>query len=65
MVAIALQQTVAFELPQIVTELIQAVLFRGELKRGNNRLVNLLGGPAADLAAIAPYDARVMDLEAG
>ena len=50
--AIAFQQTVSFELAQIVAELVEAVGFRGELEGGENGLVNLFGGPAADGSAV-------------
>ena len=51
--AIAFQQAVAFELAQIVAELVQSVGFGGELERGEDGFVNLFGGPAADgIAAV-------------
>ncbi|MGA3028541.1 MAG: hypothetical protein ABSF98_27660 [Bryobacteraceae bacterium] len=46
--AIALQESVAFALAQIVAELVQPVGFWRELECGDHGLVNLFGGPAAD-----------------
>jgi hypothetical protein len=40
--AIALKQSVSFEFAQIVAELVESVLFRGELEGGENCLVNPL-----------------------
>ena len=61
----------AFELAEIVTELVQTILFRGQLKRREDRLVNLSGGPAADGAAVVKQyfekadDPGVVDFDAG
>ena len=69
--AVALQQAVAFEFAQIVAELVQAVGFRGELEGGEDGLVNLFGGPAADgIAAMQQHlqqadDPGVVDFDAG
>src|SRR6266478_7673721 len=49
--AIPLQQTVAFELAQIVAKLVEAVGAVGEVESGENGVVDLLGVPAADMAA--------------
>src|SRR3982751_3137341 len=50
--AIALNESVSFKFAQIVAELVEYVLFRGELEGGENRLVNLLCSPAADGTAV-------------
>ncbi len=69
--AIAFQQSVAFELAQVVAELVQSVLLRGELERGEDCFVNLFGGPAADGTAVMqenlqqPDDPQVVDFDAG
>ena len=61
----------AFELAQVVAELVQSVCFRGELERGEDCLVNLFGGPAADGTAVMqenlqqPDDPGVVDFDAG
>jgi hypothetical protein len=44
--AIALKQSVAFELAQVVAELVQTVVLGRKIKRGENGLVDLLGGPS-------------------
>ena len=50
--AIAFQQAVAFELAQVVAELVQPVLFGGELERGEDGFMDLFGRRAAnDVAA--------------
>ena len=53
---IALEQTVAFEFAQIVAELVQPVSMSRKLKRGEEGLVDLLGGPAADRVAAMQED---------
>src|SRR3954451_15416727 len=69
--AIALNESVSFKFAQIVAELVESVLFRGELEGGENRLVNLLCSPAADGTAVMqedlekPDDPRVVDFDAG
>ena len=69
--AIALQQPVAFQFAQIVAELVQPVGFGRELERGEDGLMDLFGGPAADgIAAVQehlqePDDPSVVDLDAG
>ena len=45
--AITLQQSMAFELAQIIAELVQTIGVGGELKGGENGLVDLLGSPSA------------------
>jgi hypothetical protein len=45
--AVTFEQSVAFEFPQIVAELIESVCFRGELEGGHDCFVDLSGGPAA------------------
>ncbi len=54
--AIALKQPVPFQLAQIIAELVQAVAVGGELKRGEDGLVNLFGSPAADSVAAMQED---------
>jgi hypothetical protein len=44
---IALEQSVAFQLAQIVAKFVQTVGLGRELKRGEDGVVDLLGGPAA------------------
>ena len=69
--AITLQKAMAFQLAQILAELVESVRFRGQLKRSENCLVNLFGGPAADGAAVVqenlqqPDSPGVMDFDAG
>src|SRR5438094_8776341 len=59
--AIALKQSVSFEFAQIIAELVESVLFRGELEGGENRLVNLFCGPAADGTAVMQEDFEKAD----
>ena len=60
----------AFELSQIVTELVESVCFGRKLEGGNDCLVNLFGGPAPDGTAVMqeylqqPDDPLVMDFDA-
>jgi hypothetical protein len=69
--AITLQKAMAFQLAQILAELVESVRFRGQLKRSENCLVNLFGRPAADGAAVVQEDLQqpdnpgVMDFDAG
>ena len=69
--AVTLQQTVALELAQVVAELVEAVGAVGEVEGGEYGVVDLLGGPAADMAAAMQEDfeqaddARVVDLDPG
>jgi hypothetical protein len=62
---------VAFELAQVVAELVEAVGSVGEVESGENGVVDLLGRPAADLTAAVEEDfeqaddAGVVDLDAG
>jgi hypothetical protein len=48
---VAFEQSMAFEFAEIVTKLVESVLFRGKLERGDDGRVNLFGGPAADSGA--------------
>src|SRR6516225_5734402 len=67
--AVALQQPVAFELAQVVAELVQAVGTVGEVKAGENSAVDLFSGPAAEMTSAVQEnfeeadDARVVDLD--
>ena len=45
------QQRVGFELAQVVAELVQAVGCVGEVEGSEDGVVDLLGGPAADLSS--------------
>src|SRR5712672_4741577 len=69
--AVTLQQPVALQLAQVVAELVEAVGAVGEVEGGEDGVVDLLGGPVADVAAAmqehfeqADY-AGVVDLDAG
>ena len=68
---IAFEQSVAFELSQIVTELVESVCFGRELEGGNDCLVNLFGGPASHGTAVMQQnleqldDPLVMEFDAG
>ena len=69
--AIALQQAVPFELAQIVAELVQPVLFRGEMKGSEDGFMDLFGRRAADGVAAMQQDFQqpnnpgVLDFDAG
>jgi hypothetical protein len=69
--AIALRKAMAFQLPQIVAELVESVCFRRQLKRSEDCLVNLFGRPAANGTAVMQEglqqsdDPRVVDFDAG
>ena len=61
----------AFELAEIVAQLVQAIGTGGEVEAGENGVVDLLGGPAAHLGAAMQEDFEeadktgVVDLDAG
>src|SRR5271169_2390256 len=61
----------AFEFAQVIAQLADAVVFIGEMEVGDNGLMDLLGGPAADVGATVQEDfeqaddARIMELDAG
>jgi hypothetical protein len=69
--AVAMQQPVTFELAQVVVELVQAVGTLGEVKGGENGVVDLFSGPAAKMTSAVQQDfeeaddARVVDLDPG
>ena len=69
--AVALEQAVAFELTQVVAELIEGVSVGGEVKRGEDSLMDLFGGPATDFGSgmqedfQQTNDACFMDLDTG
>jgi hypothetical protein len=69
--AVALQQSVTFEFAEVVAELVQSIVFRRKLEGGDDCLVNLFGGPAANGRAVVQQDfaqaddPSVMDLDAG
>ena len=54
--AVTLQQAVAFELAQVVAELVEAVGAVGEVEGGEHGMVDLLGGPAADMTGAVQED---------
>src|SRR5271165_7071587 len=54
--AIALQQHMTFKLAQIVAELVESIGRFGELEGGQDRLIDLLGGPATDCVAAVQED---------
>ena len=66
---VALDQSVPFELAQVVAQLVQAVSLIGEIECGEDGLVDLLGGPTADVSAAVQEnleqadDARVVDFD--
>ena len=69
--AVTLQQPVALQLAQVVAQLVEAVGAVGEVEGGEDGVVDLLGRPAADVAAAMEQhfeqadDARVVDLDPG
>ena len=69
--SVTLQQPVGFELAQVVAELVQPVGAVGEVEGGEDGVVDLLGGPAADLTTAVQEDleeaddAGVVDLDPG
>ena len=69
--AVTLQQPVALQLVQVVAQLVEAVGAVGEVEGGEDGVVDLLGRPAADVAAAMEQhfeqtdDARVVDLDPG
>src|SRR5215467_7834656 len=68
---IPLQQAVTFEFARVVAQLVDAVASVGEMEGGDNDLMDLLCGPAADVAATVQEDfeqtddARIRQLDAG
>src|ERR1700730_6741751 len=54
--SVTLQQPVGFELAQVVTELVEPVGAVGEVEGGEDGVVDLLGGPAADLTTVVQQD---------
>src|SRR3984893_10939378 len=69
--AVALQQPMAFELAQVVAKLVEAVGAVGEVEGGEDGVMDLHGGAAADVTAAMQEhfeqadDAGVVDLDAG
>ena len=69
--SVTLQQPMGFELAQVVSELVQPVAAVGEVEGGEDGVVGLLGGPAADMGAAMEQhfeqadDAGLVDLDAG
>ena len=66
---VTLDQSMTLEFAQIVAQLVQAVSSPGEMEGGEDRLMNLLGGPTADMSAAVQKnleqtdDAHVMDFD--
>ena len=69
--AVALQQSVPFELAEVVAQLVQTVLLEGKLERGDDGLMNLFGRPTADSTAVVqenfqqPNDPNVVNFDSG
>src|SRR6201988_3319838 len=69
--SVTLQQPVGFELAQVVAELVETVGAVGEVEGGRDGVVDLLGGPAADLTTAVQEDLEeaddtgVVDLDPG
>src|ERR1700730_13377942 len=69
--SVTLQQPVGFEFAQVVAELVEAVGAVGEVEGGEDGVVDLLGGPAADLTTAVQEDLEeaddtgVVDLDSG
>src|SRR5438045_7570493 len=59
--SVALQQPVGFELAKVVAELVQAVGSLGEVEGSEDGVVDLLGGPPADLSAAVQEDLEQAD----
>ena len=51
----------AFELAQVVAQLVEAIGFLGEVEGGEHRKVDLFGGPAADVSAAVQEDFEQTD----
>ena len=69
--AVTLEEPVAPQFAQVVAELVEAVAAVGEVEGGEQGVVDVLGGPAADVTATMQEhfeqadDAGVVDLDAG
>jgi hypothetical protein len=69
--SVTLQQPVGFEFAQVVAELVEPVGAVGEAEGGEDGVVDLLGGPAADLTTAVQEDLEeaddtgVVDLDSG
>src|SRR5437870_13172581 len=59
--SVTLQQPVGFEFAQVVAELVQPVGAVGEVEGGEDGVVDLLGGPAADLTTAVQEDFEEAD----
>ena len=68
--AVPFQQGMTLELTEIITKLVQGIRLLGEAESGENGLVNLYCGPAAEVAAAVeenlqqPDDPGLMDFDA-
>jgi len=66
---VTLDQSVSLEFAQVVAQLVQAVNFVGEMEGGDDGLMDLLGGPTADMSSAVQKnleqadDAYVMDFD--
>ena len=58
---VTLDQSVSLEFAQVVAQLVQAVRFIGEVEGGEDGLVDLLGGPTADVSAAVQQDLEQAD----
>src|SRR5712672_2522984 len=69
--AVTLQQPVALQLAQVVAQLVEAVGSVGEVEGGEDGVVDLFGGPAADMTAAMEEEfeqadnAPIVDLDPG
>jgi len=67
---VALKKAVSFELTEVVAKLVEPVGVLGETEGGEDGVVDLLGGPAADMSAATQEDfeetddAGIVDLDA-
>lgn len=66
---VTLDQSMTLEFAQIVAQLVQAVSSLGDMEGGEDSLMDLLGGPTADMSAAVQKnleqadDAHVMDFD--
>ena len=59
--SVTLQQPVGFELAQVVRELVEPIGAVGEVEGGEDGVVDVLGGPAADLTTAVQQDLEKAD----
>ena len=58
---VTLDQSMSLEFAQVVAQLVQAVCFTGEMEGGEDGLMDLLGGPTADVSAAVQQDLEQAD----